>query len=514
MAIIRIKRSTGTDLPSGLTFGELAFVQGSGATANRLFIATSLGGTAWVGAEILNSPVYWSGLTAQTTLATVSATENRIVAGGGVTFASDITVNISAGKYFGKYTRGDIIPATGKTVKEVVELSLNEVIAPTISNSASGTIVFGQTSGSNTISVGYTIKTAGASAAGATLEFMYRGSASWTTLSTTLKDDTKGTDVPYTGSFTHNTWNRASDVGSGGTYGSTVLDYRYTIHDTFGATASLVSSVSPAASVATPSVSFSAGITASTLRTGVLAAPSGTETATFREKGNTFTTVNFVVSRANQYVPLTNYVLQAQELVNNSFGGGWTTIKSEAISGNPGTVTRGLTYSPSASGASLDQMQFRVRVNDQYNNTVGTTTDSATQTVYFDYMVFFGATTNVPTTSADIRGLSSGIIAGSPAVFGSGGGGTSISNPFSGLMGGTNNKFIVALPDSVTRTTIVDSATFADVSPSFILSGTLIAVNDRNGSPKNYNVYIMDNTSPYNDSRTHSVTRTGSVSQP
>jgi hypothetical protein len=513
MAIIRIKRSTGTNLPSGLTFGELAFVQGSGATANRLYIANSSGGTAWVGAEILNSPVYWSGSTAETTLATVSAIENRIVAGGGVTFASDIAVNISAGKYFGKFTRGDIIPATGKTVKEVVELSLNEVIAPTISNSASGTILFGQTSGSNTISVGYTIKTAGASAAGATLEFMYRGAASWTTLSTTLKDDTKGTDQAYTGSFTHNTWNRASDVGSGGTYGSTVLDYRYTVRDTFGATASLVSSVSPSPSVATSTVSFSAGITASTLRTGAFGAPSGTETATFREKGNTFTTVNFVVSRANQYVPLANYVLQAQELVNNSLGG-WTNIKSEAISGNPASVTRGLTFSPSASGASLDQMQFRVRVNDQYNNTVGSTTDSATQTVYFDYMVFFGATTNIPTTSADIRGLSSGIIAGNPAVFGSGGGGTSISNPFTGLVGGANNKFIVALPDSVTPTTIVDSATVGDVSGVFFLSATLTAVNDRSGSPKNYNVYIMNNTSPYNDSRTHTVTRTGSVSQP
>jgi hypothetical protein len=512
MAIIRIKRSTGTNLPSGLTFGELAFVQGSGATANRLYIAGSSGGTAWVGAEILNSPVYWSGLTAQTTLATVSATENRIVAGGGVTFASDITVNISAGKYFGKYTRGDIIPATGKTVKEVVELSLSEVIAPTMSLTTVGqSVTFGQTSGSLSITVGYTIKTAGASAAGSTLEFRY-GSGTWTTLSSALKDDAKGTDVAYSSVFAHTTWNRSVDAESGGGYSTTALNYRYTVHDTFGASASATGTIGAGGAVL-PSVSFAAGITAPTLRTGSFAAPSGTETHTFREKGNTFTTVNFVVSRANSYVPLTNYVLQAQELVNNSLGG-WTTIKSEAISGNPGTVTKGLTYSPSASGASLDQLQFRVRVNDQYNNTLGTTTDSATQTVYFDYMIFFGATTNVPTTSADIRGLSSGIIAGNPAVFGSGGGGTSISNPFTGLVGGANNKFIVALPDSVTPTTIVDSATFADVSPSFILSATLTAVNDRSGSPKNYNVYIMDNTNPYNDSRTHTVTRTGSVSQP
>lgn len=512
MAIIRIKRSTGTVLPSGLTFGELAFVQGTGATANRLYIANSSGGTAWVGAEILNSPTYWNGVTAETTLATISAIEDRIVAGGGFTFSTDVAVNISAGKYFGKYTRGDTIAATGKTVKEVVEMALNEVIAPTMSITPTGTVVFGQTSGSLSIGVGYTIKTAGASAAGSTLEFMYNGAGSWTTLSTSLKDDTKGTDQAYSTSYTHNTWNRSIDVGSGGTYGTTPFNYRYTVHDTFGASASVTGTITPSGLVS-PSVSFAAGITAPTLRTGSFGAPSGTETNTFREKGNTFTTVNFVVSRANSFIPLTNYVLQAQELVNNSFGG-WTTVKSEAISGNPTSVTRGLTYSPSASGASLDQMQFRVRVNDQYYNTLGLTLDSATQTVYFDYMIFFGATTNVPTTSSDIRGLSSGIIAGSPAVFGSGGGGTSITNPFTGLVGGANNKFIVALPDSVTPTTIVDSNTNADVSPAFVLSGTLTAVNDRNGSPKNYNVYIMNNTNPYNDNRTHTVTRTGSVSQP
>lgn len=78
MAIIRIKRSTGANLPSGLTFGELAFVQGSGATANRLYIAGSLGGTAWVGAEINPAPASWTDDAAKTQLATNYAVNQRI----------------------------------------------------------------------------------------------------------------------------------------------------------------------------------------------------------------------------------------------------------------------------------------------------------------------------------------------------------------------------------------------------------------------------------------------------
>lgn len=78
MAIIRIKRSTGTNLPSGLTFGELAFVQGTGATANRLYIANSSGGTAWVGAEINPAPASWTDDAARTQLATNYAVNQRI----------------------------------------------------------------------------------------------------------------------------------------------------------------------------------------------------------------------------------------------------------------------------------------------------------------------------------------------------------------------------------------------------------------------------------------------------
>ena len=78
-SVIKIKNSTGSALPVGLTFGEPAFVQGTGLTANRLYIANSSGNPIWVGAEI-PSPTTgtWTDNAAKTTLATQYAIDQRI----------------------------------------------------------------------------------------------------------------------------------------------------------------------------------------------------------------------------------------------------------------------------------------------------------------------------------------------------------------------------------------------------------------------------------------------------
>lgn len=78
MAIIRIKRTTSSNLPTGLTFGEMAFVQGSGTTADRLYIADSSGITIWIGAEINPAPASWTDDAAKTQLATNYAVNQRI----------------------------------------------------------------------------------------------------------------------------------------------------------------------------------------------------------------------------------------------------------------------------------------------------------------------------------------------------------------------------------------------------------------------------------------------------
>jgi len=78
------------------------------------------------------------------------------VAPGLPVLTSDIIVNLSGGKTFGKYVSGTVIPATGKTVEEVIRLAALESINPTASVSASGTIPYNSTTGTITISMSST----------------------------------------------------------------------------------------------------------------------------------------------------------------------------------------------------------------------------------------------------------------------------------------------------------------------------------------------------------------------
>lgn len=530
MAIIRIKRTTGSNLPTGLTFGELAFIGASGgATANRLYIAGPQGACVWIGAEILNQPTFWSGITAATTIPTVSAVESRVVAGGGLTFSSDLSVNIAIGKFFGKYTRGDTIPAQGQTVKWVIENALSETISPTVPSltftSPNNSVAYGQTSGTITVNVGYTIQTVGAIAAGTTLEYRY-GSGSWILLSNALKNTSTTYSQSYSASF-----NRLTDSGADGRWGSNTITYRYTVHDTAGASASNTGTITPS-TIANPSVD-NWSIAANSLRTGVLGATSGTETNQYREKGNTFSTISFRVNRANSYIALTSWVLEASQFFNGSFSAYVGVTNGSIPSGNTTTIS-GITYTPSVSGASLDQLRFRVRINDENYDGAGsgpgtTFENAATSDVYFNYMVFYGATATVPSSASDFRGLCSGLISGNPTVnFGSGANigtqpsGVGIHNPFVGLPGnGTSNKvFIVALPDGITLTGVLDSGdSFNDQLAAFNFGGSpntsFTQIPDRSGTNKNYNVYIMSNAQAYNDNRYHIISRDASnVSQP
>ncbi len=74
---ITIKRSLTAAAPAGLSFGELAFVQGSGLTANQLYVGISGGSPAWVGAQIGTTGT-WTDNAAKTSLATQFAIEERI----------------------------------------------------------------------------------------------------------------------------------------------------------------------------------------------------------------------------------------------------------------------------------------------------------------------------------------------------------------------------------------------------------------------------------------------------
>jgi hypothetical protein len=155
MAIIRIKRTTTSELPTGLTFGELAFVGASGGyTANRLYIAGPAGTCLWIGAQILNAPAFWDGITAQTTVPTVSAVFQNTVArvgtsgdwrknsvavygatGGitlsGVTWAGSVNPVLVTQPSWG-ISAGTVL--TGMTPMEILELMLVQYLPPSFSS--------------------------------------------------------------------------------------------------------------------------------------------------------------------------------------------------------------------------------------------------------------------------------------------------------------------------------------------------------------------------------------------
>jgi hypothetical protein len=132
--------------------------------------------------------------------------------GGESLFTQDIVVSLAGGKTFGRYSNGQVIPASGLSAVQVVELATAEAQDPVATLSASLTTVeTGTSSISVTLSYGYTINNPGASVSTVSLEFS-RGNGAWTVLST---------DTGLT-SYVHNIVGNVS---------SESINYRYIVTD-------------------------------------------------------------------------------------------------------------------------------------------------------------------------------------------------------------------------------------------------------------------------------------------
>ena len=175
---ITIKRSTTATPPAGLSFGEMAFVQGTGLTANQLYVGISGGSPVWVGAQI-GTTGSWTDNAAKTSLATQFAIDQRITsqisssnvittaqdntnatkflvftsgAGAGVTLGVDsvtnaLSYNPSSGELIlgGNLTiNGDIVSGVGKAVGDIFATGTAKL---NIGLAASG-ITMGGTTGS------------------------------------------------------------------------------------------------------------------------------------------------------------------------------------------------------------------------------------------------------------------------------------------------------------------------------------------------------------------------------
>ena len=115
---ITIKRSVTAAPPAGLSFGEMALVQGSGLTANQLYVGISGGSPVWVGAQIGTTGT-WTDNAAKTSLATQFAIEERIAAKISANTAGVATFNGATGAVTGVASFNGLTGAVGGVTTSV-----------------------------------------------------------------------------------------------------------------------------------------------------------------------------------------------------------------------------------------------------------------------------------------------------------------------------------------------------------------------------------------------------------
>lgn len=145
-------------------------------------------------------------------------------------FPSNLTVNLTPGKTFGRYQNGDTIEAAGLTTSQVIQLAITEKINPsvslTITSPSTSSFLIGQTNISTILSRNYTINNAGASISSASLEWKRGDQSIWNVLNTAT------TPTSFTHTFT-NTVNNSNSI-----------NYRYIVTDSEGSTNTATANVS------------------------------------------------------------------------------------------------------------------------------------------------------------------------------------------------------------------------------------------------------------------------------
>jgi hypothetical protein len=357
-------------------------------------------------------------------------------------FISDITVSLSGGKTLGRYVTGDVIPSTGKTAEEVITLIAQEALSPTAILTSSSTIAFNQTAISNVLNFSYVINSLPpATIATVSLEWRRNNTGNWSVLSTS-------TTTP--GTFTHTLTDTA--------FNTQPFNYRYVVTDSIGTVTTATLNITPASYVA-PSITFSAP--------GTITAE---ETQTSREWGNTASTLQGSCSRNSVNVPITSY--QFSVSVNN---GAFTNLGSSvslAAIGGP------FTNLPNTQNTdTTTKVEYRVTVTDSF------TTTTAAYTINLYSMIFYGPVNAAAAiNSALIRGLSKRL--------------SNAANTFSFSTGTTERRFIVAMFNTKTLTSAIDTTINVNLTSNFLEQ--TVAVNDRAGNARTYKVYVYTNSIPYN----------------
>lgn len=375
-------------------------------------------------------------------------------------FTEDLIVSIASGKTFGKYLNGDVIPASGKTVQEVITMALRENLDVSTSLTSSSSVAFNQTAISNALNFDYTINTLGASVSGVSLEFRRGNVGAWSVLSTTTT-----TPSSYTHSLTDSNYNTSG------------FNYRYIVTDTAGASGVSLLTITPS--------SYSAPTASLTVDGINLISP---ETNSKREKGHINSTLGGTITRNSANVNLISYQWQYQTNEANPF-----VDIGVPVSIGPGTTSIISTGHNDSSLKAESTLSYRVKIIDDYQNYLSSQVYSSTSTVNFLNLIFYGPTSSTPTTSSNVRSLPSRIF-------------TDGSNPFILNTNTTEKIFSAAMPSSLSLSQVLDlDALNANITANYAQSS--VSVANYTGDTSSYNVYTMTNAVPYGSNHRHQITR-------
>lgn len=381
---------------------------------------------------------------------------------GESTFQDDIIVSLASGKTFGRYISGDVIPATGKTAAEVLQLAAVEPISPTVSLTSSTTIQFNQTNISNVINFSHVINSLNASVSEATLQWRRGNTGSWITLSTS-----KSASSTYTHTLTDTSFNTQE------------FNYRYIVADSTEASATATLTLTPAP-YQSPTISLTvAGANLAQI-----------ESNAKREKGNVSSNLSGTITRQSARVNLVSYMLQY-----STDGNTWINLNENPVLIGPGTssITQFNHDDPNLKNSS--SLKYRVKVIDTYQQHLSSAgVMSNVTTVSFLNLIFYGSVSQAPINSNDVRALQT-------KMFTDGG------NPFTINTGTVNRIFSFALPTGTGLTSVIDvDALNANITTSYVKS--TFNVLDYGGTATSYDVYTMINAEPYSpNSHAHRVTR-------
>jgi hypothetical protein len=439
---------------------------GSGTIANNAVVSGSIASgqitTDHFASGVLQSIVLSSGDVTSGFLGNASVVSGSVASGqlgyvhlnSGFVFNSDLLVSLNSGKTFGRYINGNVVPASGLSPLQVIELALNEPLYPTVNLSSPTTIQFFQTSINNVLNGSYSILVSGATVGSCDLSWRRNNTGAWTSLTTSTANPLN---------YSHTTVNIAGNIDP--------FNYRYTVIDSAGNTSVDYTNITPESYVAP------------TLNLSVLATSKvGPETNTKRETGNINTNLSGTIVRNSALVNLQTYTLQFL------LSGAWTDIGvSTNISGSA-TYSIPATNQNDSALATASGTAYRIHYTDAYTSGNSTPVD-----VEFHNFIWYGPSSGAPTNSAEVRSLSGAIFVDGP-------------NPFDMQTGNVDTNFSVAMPNTLTLQSVYDlTASNSDITGNF--ANNTFNVDNASAIATPYNIYTMTNAIPYASGHLLRITR-------